>query len=274
MPRTYRKKRTNKRTTRKRTVTRKRRTTAKSRAKFVKKVQRISQERKVDHLPGAIMPAMGTDPSIVFQQDFQLDGTIKCYGWTPSFHMGTDRKGDHVRNKSTIQQTGVSERYNIGSHSGVPIIHRRIVFSVTVNLPDFELHDGDGPLRRFRKMDQISVADWWFQGTRGMDWIDPMKAQLDRHSLNVIYDRKVIIKPYNDYGTEITRNHWIPFKRKVMFDDKEQFDSTDWKEWPSANSHKLYIVDMLQSTADTSGEPSGTHFGTFESNATHYWRES
>lgn len=246
----------------------------KAAVKLTKKIKDISAERKTDIMVSAVKPALGNDPSIKAFADFRLDGTIKCFGWTPSFHQGQDRKGPHVRNSSTPMYTGFSEKYTIGSHSGVPIIHRRIVFGVNLVLPDFALYDNDQKGERYRSLDPLTYSNWWFAGTAFADWQDAMKAPLDKNALRVIYDKKRMIYPRNDYGTEVARTHWIPYKRKIHFADKENKDATVWEGWPSANTEKVYIIDLLQSSTDTSNDAGGVKVATFESNVTHYWREN
>lgn len=256
-----------------RTYRKKRTTKKKAAARLTKKIISVSSEKKSDQLASAIKPAMGSDPSVVFQADFQMDGSIRIYGWTPSTMQGTDTKGAHVRNMSTIFFRGFREEFQIGSHSGCPIIHRRMIIGFTGNIDDMSLHDGDEPLSRFRNMDQVGLPSFIFKGTQNIDWIDPMKAKLDRDRVRVIHDKKRIISPKNDYGTEVTKKYWIPYNKKVKYADSEKGHSTEWNKWPDHDQEKIYIYDLIQSTQNTGSDPGGTHFGTFESNVTCYWHE-
>lgn len=279
MPR-YAKRTTKKRTYRKKAAPKKRTYRKKTSSSLAKKIHAVADTKKMDTFPCAIRS--DNEPGLIVTEfmDFPLDGQVKIYAWSPLSRMGTDKKGNHLRNQSTVHYTGVSERMNIASASRVPFRHRRLVIRAGQDWSTRMLASKLDPTLVFRNLDQLppNGLDRYFKGQKNLDWSDPLKADIDKQQWTVMYDKVTVYNPPNDFGIDRYRNFFHKINRKVTYSDQEDGVNTKWSfQLGGKEAQDILIIDMFRSmydTRDIKRFPLGVESCTVGSKCKVYWRET
>ncbi|AGU67648.1 capsid protein [Faeces associated gemycircularvirus 11] len=230
----------------------------KTSSSLAKKIHAVADTKKSDTMACAIAaPVTGANPSGVEVKEFMdwpLDSQIKIYMWAPLYRVGTDKKGPHLRNASRVHFTGVSERMNIASNSRVPFRHRRLVIRAAVDFTSRMLASKADPTLVFRNLDQLTptALDTYFLGQKNLDWSDPIKADVDKQQLTVLFDKTYTYNPPNDFGLDSTRTSITRLTAKVGLPTRKDGVNTKWSaKIGTKEPNDVVIIDMFRSNYDT-----------------------
>lgn len=280
MPR-YAKKTTRKRTYRKKAAPKKRTYRRKTSSSLAKKIHAVADTKKCDQMACAIASTTNpTGATPVEFMDFPFDGATKIYAWAPLSRTGADKKGNHLRNQTSIHVTGFSEKMNIAAASRVPFRHRRIIIRGQINAQARAMKSKLDPTLIYRNLDQVppDYMDIYFAGTKGTDWSDPMKATIDRNLVTVLYDKVKTYNPPNEFGLDRFINYYHKINRRVTYLDDENGSSTQWSDILSGkHGDDIIVCDMFRSSVDTRNDdrfPFGEERATVGTLAKLYWRET
>lgn len=124
----------------------------------------------------------------------------------------------------------------------------------------------------FADIQALIVADV-FRGTLDVDFVDPLRAKLDKSQITVHSDRLVTLKSTNDVPNPRVVKHYTPINKTVVYDDTEQgvsIQPSQYSVMGKSGIGNLYILDFFECPV-----PNDTTTTTLNlsSQMTAYWHE-
>lgn len=200
-----------------------------------------------------------------------------------------------ARTASTCYLKGIAERYTLLPNDPSVWWHRRVVFATKVLYAEaVSSLAGNGVIapqpdasttttRKFRDMSSDNGAGYStvatalatdiFEGVYTTDWVDPMRAKLDRTRITVLSDRLVQIKSNNDSPAPRIVKHWTPINKSIVYQDEENGTTMSVSPF-SVNSKRgignVYVADFFECPVPNS---TTTTTLTLDSEQTMYWHE-
>lgn len=285
--RSFRAKRTTKRTTsgRRKVYRRHRPRRSYRRPRSRRNILNITSHKKRDTLESATTTDKGTTDAVA-----DVKGPTAYFLFCPTFRQKYFelQQNKHVRATPEVYYKGYSERAFIKTKA--PLIWRRIVFWSCEQFKDalpvrFQRADGQEYYsRRLIEMERsggdfLTLQELLFRGTEGIDyqpafrWNQPLNAQRVR----ITYDRSFTINPTRDVseasdGKLSRHNFWHP-GAKVKYKDIEEGLEVDESGWASSGYGSwgnMYVLDIFtEAIASTKSNPVAKV--SFE--GTSYWHE-
>lgn len=192
------------------------------------------------------------------------------------------------RSKTRTYVRGFNERINFRTDSGETWRWRRIVFSTTglgSSLSDSRVtnfYDGtNGHARSLLNLrsgsfssDLDLVYGTIFEGTRSVDWANPLTAKVDRSKVKIWADQIFAIQSNNSRGTDRNFKFWYPINKTLVYDEDEEGANNKfysrWSDGRMGNGRvgDIFIFDILSSNENASGDTA-----IFTPHCTYYWHE-
>jgi len=196
---------------------------------------------------------------------------------------------DGARTASTCFMRGLAERCEIQTNSGLSWQWRRICFTFKGN----QLYSSGGTGYNMLAKAQTTgwsrlLQNWYngsisgptnnltsymFKGAYGVDWIDPLAAQLDNSRISVKYDKIRNFNSGNALGICRFFKMWHPMNHNIVYDDDEYGETKGISAATSTNSKAgmgdYYVVDYFRAGSGGTNADQLIFFPT----ATLYWHE-
>jgi len=111
-----------------------------------------------------------------------------------------------------------------------------------------------------------------FKGQVGTDWVDPHTAPIDTTRVDLVSDKRVIIRSGNQSGTVREFKFWHPYNGNLVYDDDES-GAAEADSYRSVSDNRgkgnMYILDMFQPAFGSTS----SDLLAVTSTATLYWHE-
>lgn len=111
-----------------------------------------------------------------------------------------------------------------------------------------------------------------FKGQVGIDWVDPHTAPIDTSRIDLISDRRIIMRSGNQSGTVREFKFWHPYNGNLVYDDDEQ-GAGESEAYTSVTDNRgkgnMYVVDQFQPSLGFAA----SDLLAVTSTATLYWHE-
>jgi len=218
--------------------------------------------------------------------------------YNPSARQLTPQNATFIaqRTNTYCYYKGISERYTLLPNDNSVWWHRRIVFSTKRRYAEEDtVTAGSGTLapavtgtgitrRKFKDMSSSTGLDGFnvlltfiqndvFQGTFNIDWVDPMRAKLNREKITVHSDRMTTLRSGNDVSAPRITKHYTPINKTLVYSDVENgqtMSSSPYTVQSKPGIGNIYILDLFECPV-----PNDTTASTLNitSQQTVYWHE-
>lgn len=225
----------------------------------------------------AVIPA-DNDARTGFKWSIYLPLAI---GFDPANHLNT-------RSKPTVYYRGWKEVIKYETTSGLPWLHRRILFwlkdrALAANLGALlyaPQYTSNGYSRSFTVVpstvptNEGSVRSLLFKGNYTSDWIDPMLAAVDTNAVKLYSDTTYRISSGNDSGVTKIRKCWYPINRNFYYGYDESGSNPEAHDIYHVSGPKgpgdLLVVDFFRAHQ---GATSTDDLLSVRMETTLYWHE-
>lgn len=205
---------------------------------------------------------------------------VWCPTWRP---LEVALNKDNSRNSITCYMRGVSEHISIQTNNSTSWKWRRICFTVkgiqtflTNKTNTDHLFTSQGISRAVIQhynddMGNV-ISELLFDGTRNVDWNDPMIAKTTSTQVSVLYDKTVLINSGQE-GVMRDYRRWHGMNKNLVYDDEESGPNDDKGTGYSTLGRQgmgdYYIIDYFVANSTASSLDTLS----FNSSAKLYWHE-
>lgn len=200
-----------------------------------------------------------------------------------------------MRTSSSIFVKGLAETYTYLPNDSSVWWHRRIVFASkrvyaedvsTIAAGAIDAQDVASAVtyRKFRDMSSDPGSTGYstlatnlvtdiFKGILTTDWLDPMRAGLDRTRITVLSDRLCQLRSGNDTACPRIIRHYTPVNKSIVYQDEENGTNMTVSQYSTdakPGLGNIYVMDFIECPV-----PLGTTTSTLTvgSQQTLYWHE-
>lgn len=200
-----------------------------------------------------------------------------------------------MRTSTSIFVKGLAETYTYLPNDSSVWWHRRIVFASkhvyaedvsTIASGAIDAQDATNTptYRKFRDMSSDPGSTGYstlatnlvtdiFKGILTTDWLDPIRAPLDRTRITVLSDRLLQLSSGNDTARPRVIRHYTPVSKSIVYQDEENGTNMTVSQYSTdakPGLGNIYVMDFVECPV-----PLGTTTSTITigSNQTLYWHE-